>query len=56
VDTYFDPLEGKTVELPAGHDSVWVNNPGEYVLAENPSYNPNIGGNQNFQWIERAKQ
>jgi hypothetical protein len=55
VDTYYNPLEGKNVELPTGYDNAWVNNLGEYILAENPSYNPNIGGNQNFQRIELAK-
>lgn len=55
METYYNPLEGKTVELPTGYDNVWVNNLGEYVLAENSSYNPNIGGNQNFQRLALAK-
>jgi hypothetical protein len=56
VDSYYDPLEEKTVELPTGYDNVWVNNLGEYVLSDNPNYNPNIGGNQNFQRLEKAKK
>ncbi len=56
VDSYYNPLEEKNVELPTGYDNVWVNNLGEYILAENPSYNPNIGGNQNFQRLELAKK
>jgi hypothetical protein len=56
VDSYYNPLEEKNVELPSGYDNVWVNNLGEYVLAENSSYNPNIGGNQNFQKLELAKK
>jgi hypothetical protein len=55
VDSYYNPLEEKNVELPTGYDNVWVNPLGEYVLAENSSYNPNIGGNQNFQRLELAK-
>jgi hypothetical protein len=56
VDSYYNPLEDKNVELPTGYDNVWVNPLGEYVLAENSSYNPNIGGNQNFQRLELAKK
>jgi hypothetical protein len=55
VDSYYNPLEGKNVEIPIGYDNVWVNNLGEYVLTDNPNYNPNIGGNQNFQRLEPAK-
>jgi hypothetical protein len=56
VDSYYNPLEDKNVELPTGYDNVWVNPLGEYVLAENSSYNPNIGGNQNFQRLDLAKK
>jgi hypothetical protein len=56
VDTYYNPVEGKNVELPTGYDNAWVNNLGDYVLSDNPNYNPNVGGNQNFQRIELAKK
>jgi hypothetical protein len=55
VDKYYDPLKGENVELPSGYDNVWTNNLGEYVLAESPSYNPNIGSNLNWQPVPRAK-
>jgi hypothetical protein len=55
VDKYYDPLEGKAVELPAGYDNAWANSLGEYIVSENPNYNPNIGSNQNWQRIERAQ-
>lgn len=54
VDSYYNPLEEKNVEMPTGYDNVWVNNLGEYVLSDNPNYNPNIGGNQNFQRLEKV--
>jgi hypothetical protein len=56
VDSYYNPLEEKNVELPSGYDNVWVNNLGEYVITDNPNYNPNVGGNQNFQRLEPAKK
>jgi len=56
VEPYYNPLEGKNVEMPSGYDNVWVNNLGEYVVTDNPNYNPNVGGNQNFQRLEPAKK
>ncbi len=55
VDSYYNPLEQKNIELPSGYDNVWVDNSGNYVLTDNPNYNPNIGNNQNFQKLEKAK-
>jgi len=53
VDKYYNPIEEKNVELPAGYDNVWTNSLGEYVLSESPSFNPNIGSNLNWQKIEQ---
>ncbi len=49
VDKYYDPIAEKTVELPSGYNNVWTNSLGEYVLADDRSYNPNIGSNLNWQ-------
>jgi hypothetical protein len=49
VDKYYDPIAEKTVELPSGYNNVWTNSLGEYVLADDPGYNPNIGSNLNWQ-------
>ena len=56
VDSYYNPVEQKNVELPTGYDNVWVNNLGDYVLSDNPNFNPNIGSNQNFQRLEKARK
>ena len=53
VDKYYNPIEGKEVELPAGYDNVWTNANGEYILTESPSYNPNIGSNLNWERIKK---
>jgi hypothetical protein len=55
VDKYYDPLEGKAVELPSGYDNAWANSLGEYIVSENPNFNPNVGSNQTWQKIERTK-
>jgi hypothetical protein len=53
VDEYYDPVSARSVELPAGYRNAWVNGLGEYVIAEQEDYNPNIGSNQNWQRMER---
>lgn len=47
VDEYYDPVQQKRVELPSGYTEGWVNGLGEYILSDNPNYNPNVGSNQN---------
>jgi hypothetical protein len=53
IDRYFDPYEGREVELPSGYNHVWCNNLGEYILTDNPNYNPNVGSNLGWQPLER---
>lgn len=53
VDEYFDPIEGRPVELPSGYDNAWTNANGEYIISEDPNYNPNIGSNLNWQQMNR---
>jgi hypothetical protein len=49
VDPYYDPIEQKTVELPSGYDNAWTNSRGEYILADDPNFNPNVESNLNWQ-------
>lgn len=53
VDAYYNPIEEKTVELPAGYENAWTNSLGEYTLSEDIDYNPNIGSNQNWRRIKK---
>lgn len=53
VDEYHDPFEGHGVELPGGYDNAWSNALGEYVLTNDPSYDPNIGSNLNWEAMGR---
>jgi len=52
TDTYFNPVDQNTVELPSGYSDAWVNGLGEYILSDNANYNPNIGSGQNWQRME----
>jgi hypothetical protein len=53
VDEYYNPIEERPVELPTGYENAWTNSLGEYILSEDPGYNPNIGSNQNWQRMGR---
>jgi hypothetical protein len=53
VDEYYDPVEQKRVELPSGYNEGWVNGLGEYILTDNPNYNPNVGSNQTWHRMDK---
>lgn len=55
VDKYQSPIDRKPVELPSGYQNAWANSFGEYILSDNPNYNPNAGSNQNWQKMEKGK-
>ncbi|MBC7232248.1 MAG: zinc ribbon domain-containing protein [Chloroflexi bacterium] len=53
VDEYHDPFKEYGVELPGGYRHAWANSLGEYILTDDPNFNPNIGSNLNWQPMER---
>jgi hypothetical protein len=53
VDAYYDPHRQEVVELPAGYGHAWANNLGEYVLTEDPNFNPNISSNLHWEPMEQ---
>jgi hypothetical protein len=53
VDEYYDPIEGRPVELPAGYDNAWSNANGEYIISDNPNFNPNVGSNLNWEPMKK---
>jgi len=56
VDSYYNPIEQKNIELPSGYDNAWTNSLGEYILSDNPNYNPNIESNLNWQRMDLKPQ
>jgi hypothetical protein len=49
VETYSDPVSSRQVELPNGFNHVWSNG-SDYVLSNEPGFNPNTGSSQ--LWTE----
>jgi hypothetical protein len=48
VDGFLDPHRQEVVELPSGYGHARANNLGEYILTEDPNFNPNL--NSNLHW------
>jgi hypothetical protein len=48
VQTFRDPSTGKTVELSNLYDNAWNNGTNEYLMSDDPNFNPN--GHVNGSW------
>ena len=54
VDEYYSPFEDHGVELPGGYDHAWANALGEYIVTDDPNFNPNINSNQKWEPMRRS--
>jgi rubrerythrin len=52
VETYHDPFGNQEVQLPTGYNDVWVSRAGEYILANDPSFNPNVSASGTWQRVD----
>lgn len=48
VQSFRDPSSGKTIELSNQYDHAWLNGSNQYVMSDDPSFNPN--GQLNGDW------
>jgi hypothetical protein len=55
VDEYRNPFDNRPVELPSGYREAWVNPSGEYVLSDDPNFDPNIGSTANWQRMNKTQ-
>jgi hypothetical protein len=55
TDPYENPVDGRAVELPADYGVAWMNASGEYLLLNDPNYNPNISPNDSWQRLAKAR-
>jgi hypothetical protein len=53
MDGFYDPHQQAVVELPAGYGHAWANALGEYVLTDDPGFNPNIDSNQHWEPMQQ---
>lgn len=54
VDAFLDPHREETVELPSGYGHAWANNLGEYILTEDPNFNPNVHSNLHWEPMQQG--
>ena len=54
VDEYRNPDTGAQVELPSGYSQAWRGLNDEYIVTDNPNFNPNIELNGDWTLLERA--
>lgn len=48
VDEYLDPFDNRGVELPGGYAYAWSNPLGQYILTDDPNFDPSVGSN--LEW------
>jgi hypothetical protein len=56
VETYRNPSTGETVELSNQYGQAWVNNRGEYLLSDQPGFNPSVTLKEDWKALEHVKQ
>ncbi len=52
VETYRDPYSERDVQLPTGYHDVWASRDGQYILADDPHFNPNESATGTWQRID----
>jgi hypothetical protein len=50
VQTFRDPSTGSTFELSNQYDHAWLNGSNQYVMSDDPNFNPN--GNLDGNWTQ----
>ena len=54
VETYIQP-DGQRVELTGGYDNAWMNNRGEYLLSDQPGFNPAVQLQESWQPLRKTR-
>ena len=55
VQTFRDPTTGASYELSNLYDHAWLNGQNEYVMSDNPNFNPNGNLDGNWTQLETAR-
>ena len=53
-ENYYDAVNDRQVELPGGYDHAWSNSLGEYILTDDPGFDPNTDSNASWEAIRPA--
>lgn len=55
VQTFRDPSTGQTMELSNQYDHAWLNGANEYVMSDDPNFNPNSQLNGNWNQLQSVR-
>jgi hypothetical protein len=55
IETYSNPFDSRSVQLPSGYRDAWVSAQGEYTLSNDAGYNPNEGSTQTWRRMETIR-
>jgi len=55
IETYRNPATGETVDLSNQYGQAWVNNRGEYLLSDQPGFDPSVTFKEDWKRLERVK-
>jgi DNA-directed RNA polymerase subunit RPC12/RpoP len=55
VDAYHDPFTDRQVELPSGYKEAWATPLGDYLLSDDPTFDPNQTSNLSWTRISRRR-
>lgn len=53
VETFIDPYEARPVELPTGYQVHWINNRGQILVHEDPTFDPRPGSTDEWRDMRR---
>lgn len=53
VETFVDPSSRERVELSSGFQQAWSNGQGEYILSDDPNFNPSVTLRENWTEMQR---
>jgi hypothetical protein len=55
IETYKNPFDSHTVEVPSGYQQQWVNPQGQVIVSNEPMYDPRHGSNVDWRSMERYR-
>ena len=55
VESYENPFEGRTVELPNDYRYAWVSSSGQYALSDSAGFDPNVGSTAEWRLLQTAR-
>jgi hypothetical protein len=53
IETFVDRLSGERVELAGGYRQAWSNGRGEYILSNDPNFNPGVAFRERWEEMPR---